>query len=302
MMVGVPQAFSPNILQLPLDKILPSRMLPTSVSGSPKFKQVVSSVADVGLIEPLSVSLANKENGEYLLLDGHVRLMALRTLGVEIAPCLLAMDDEAYTYNSRINRLSSIQETRMLQEAITKGVSKEHLARTLNIDPSNLLKKLRLLDGICVEAVHLLKDQQFSPEISRMLRKMKATRQIECVELMLAANSLTVNYAEALYAATPVELLVEENKVGMKGVTPEQMVRMEREMANLQSQYKLIEETYAEDVLNLVLAQGYLSKLLANDEVKRYVRQQWPDILEQFEMSTEMNSLDPPGVVGKNVP
>jgi hypothetical protein len=36
--------------------------------------------------------------------------------------------------------------------------------------------------------------------------------------------------------------------------------------------------------------------------VKRYVRQQWPDILEQFEMITEMNSLDPPGVVGKNVP
>jgi ParB-like chromosome segregation protein Spo0J len=287
----VPQAFAPDVMQIPLDKLLPSRRLPVLL-GSVKFRQILSSIQNVGVIEPLSVSLADAAEGQYLLLDGHVRFLALHELGADAVPCLLASDDEAYTYNTRINRLSTIQETRMLQEAVAKGVSRERLAQTLNIDISSLLKKLKLLDGICPEAVAMLKDRHFSPEISRLLRKMKATRQIECIDLMLSANSLTVNYAEALHATTPAELLVDGSKPEMRGVTPEQMTRMEREMQNLQNQYKLIEENYADDVLNLVVAQGYLNKLLANEAVSRFIAQQRLDIFEQFQSIVTMNSLD----------
>jgi ParB-like chromosome segregation protein Spo0J len=285
------QAFIPTVMQVPLDKLLPSRRLPV-LQGTVKFRQIVSSIQSVGIIEPLSVTLANATEAQYLLLDGHVRLQALHELGAATAPCLLASDDEAYTYNTRINRLSTIQETRMLQEAVAKGVSRERLAQTLNIDISSLLKRLKLLDGICPEAAAMLKDRQFSPEISRLLRKMKATRQIECIDLMLTANSVTVNYAEALLATTPVELLVDGSKPNMRGVTPEQMDRMEREMQNLQGQYKLIEDSYADDVLNLVVAQGYLSKLLANEAVSRFITQLRPDIFEQFQTIVTMNSLD----------
>ena len=290
-MSKVPQAFVPEVMQVPLDKLLPSRRLPV-LHGTVKFRQIVSSIQSVGIIEPLSVTLADATEEQYLLLDGHVRLQALHELGAATAPCLLASDDEAYTYNTHINRLSTIQETRMLQEAVAKGVSRERLALTLNIDISSLLKKLKLLDGICPEAAAMLKDRQFSPEISRLLRKMKATRQIECIDLMLTANSLTVNYAEALLATTPVELLVDGSKPNMRGVTSEQMDRMEREMQNLQSQYKLIEDSYADDVLNLVVAQGYLSKLLTNEAVSRFITQQRPDIFEQFQTIVAMNSLD----------
>ena len=38
-------------------------------------------------------------------------------------------------------------------------------------------------------------------------------------------------------------------------------------MANVQGQYKLVEQNYGQDVLNLVLAQRYLEKLLANKMV-----------------------------------
>lgn len=291
-MSKVPCAFTPEVIQLPLDKILLSRRLPTSVPASEKFRQIVCSIQAVGVIEPLSVSIANAHEGQYLLLDGHVRLLALQELGVTMAPCLVAADDETYTYNSRINRLSSIQETRMLQEAVAKGVSKERLAKVLNIDISSVTKKLRLLDGICPEAVELLKDRQFSPEISRLLRKVKATRQIECVDLMLSANSFTVSYAKALLATTPADLRVDGTKPAVSGVTAEQIARMEREMENLQGQYKLIEETYADDVLNLVVAQGYLSKLLANDAVSRFIKQFRPDIHEQIVTLVAVNSLD----------
>ena len=51
------------------------------------------------------------------------------------------------------------------------------------------------------------------------------------------------------------------------GVGKDQMLKMENEMASLQRQYKLVEQTYGQDVLNLVLAKGYLTKILANEAV-----------------------------------
>ena len=271
-MTKVPLGFIPDTLLVPLDQILPSRKTPTGLITSVKFKQIRSSIDDVGLIEPLSVTAANKTTGQHLLLDGHIRLIALTELGFIEAPCLVATDDEAYTYNSRINRLSTIQEHFMIRRAIERGLSMERLAKALSVDVSHIIKKMTLLDGICPETTDLLKDRQFSAEISRVIRKMKPTRQVECVELMVSANNITVSYAEALLVATPTEMLVDGKKPQkLTGVTQEQMSRMEREMANLQGQYKLVEQTYAEDVLNLVLARGYLAKLLDNKSVVRYI-------------------------------
>ena len=292
-MTKVPLGFIPDTLLVPLDQILPSRKTPTGLITSVKFKQIRSSIDDVGLIEPLSVTAANKTTGQHLLLDGHIRLIALTELGFTEAPCLVATDDEAYTYNSRINRLSTIHEHFMIRRAIERGLSMERLAKALSVDVSHIIKKMTLLDGICPEAADLLKDRQFSAEISRVIRKMKPTRQVECVELMVSANNITVSYAEALLVATPTEMLVDGKKPQkLTGVTQEQMSRMEREMANLQGQYKLVEQTYAEDVLNLVLARGYLAKLLDNKSVVRYIKQRRPEVLEQFEVIVETTSLD----------
>ena len=93
--------------------------------------------------------------------------------------------------------------------------------------------------------------------------------------------------------ATPAEMLVDGKKTQkLTGVTQEQMLRMEREMANLQGQYKLVEQTYAEDVLNLVLARGYLHKLLDNKAVTKFIKQRRPEVLEQFEVIVETTSLE----------
>lgn len=79
----------------------------------------------------------------------------------------------------------------MLRRAIDKGVAKERLARAFNVNLSTINSRINLLHGICPKAVELLQDHQFAPDVTRHLRKMKAARQIEAVELMISANSLT---------------------------------------------------------------------------------------------------------------
>lgn len=292
-MTQLPLGFVPEPLTIALERILPSRKTPEGLLHSRKFKQIQASIEAVGLIEPLNVGKPDKKSGRHILLDGHIRLLALQQLGFADAPCLVATDDESYTYNNRINRLSTIQEHFMIRRAVERGVTPDRLAKALSVDISHILKKMNLLDGVCVEAAELLKDQQFSANIGAVLRKLKPTRQVECLELMVATNNITIAYAKALLAATPTNFLVGEAKPRkLAGVTAEQMAKMEHEMGNLQGQFKLVEQSYGHDVLNLVLAKGYLVKLLDNEAIIRFLSQNQPDVLVEFQNIVQTASLD----------
>jgi ParB-like chromosome segregation protein Spo0J len=61
----------------------------------------------VGVIEPLVVY--PRGPGDYLLLDGHVRLEILKSIGMKEVKCLLATDDEAYTYNRHVNHIPAVK-------------------------------------------------------------------------------------------------------------------------------------------------------------------------------------------------
>lgn len=76
--------------------------------ASRSYSQVLSSIKAIGLIEA-PVVLADPNNAEaWFLLDGHLRLEALKELGVAEVECLLATDDDTYTYNKRVNRIPPI--------------------------------------------------------------------------------------------------------------------------------------------------------------------------------------------------
>ncbi|GAB1392823.1 plasmid partitioning protein RepB C-terminal domain-containing protein [Rhodocyclaceae bacterium] len=280
---------------LALDGLLPSKKVADGTMSSRKYQQIKASIQEVGLIEPLSVARPDIYKDEFLLLDGHLRVLALKELGETEAPCLIAKDDETFTYNNRINRLSTIQEHYMLRRAIDRGVSKERLARAFNLDISSIDRRINLLEGVAAGAVVLLRDQQFNPEVARVLRKMRPERQVEAVELMIAANAITVTYAEALLNATAPEQLADHRPParGKAAVTPEQMEKIEREMEKVQGQFRQVEQTYGTDLLHLTIAKGYLTRLLANAAVQRYLGQHQPEILKEFQALVDIDTIDP---------
>lgn len=290
-------------LMVPISQILPSRQLSGPFTASKKYAQIRASMDDVGLIEPLSIAPKANGSNHYFLLDGHIRLSILREAGAAEVPCLVAKDDEGYTYNGRLNRLSSIQEHIMICRTIDRGVSPQRLAAALHVNIDTLKLKRTLLDGLCDEVIHLLRDRQFSPKITTLLRKMKSTRQIECVQLMLSANNLTGSYVEALLMATPSSQLVEgKSKPKPSGVTPEQLAKMEAEMQNVQAQYRLAESAYGDDMLHLTLTQAYLAKLLKNSAVVGYLRKNQPEVLDELEGIVRIEVMDLAGMEATEEP
>src|SRR5262249_42280157 len=124
-------AFEQSIITLPLASILPLKQVPEETKRLVRYKRIAQSIAEVGLIEPLVVSRQPDEEGKYLLLDGHWRRSALMDMGEISVRCILADDDETFTYNKRVNHLATIQEYFMIVQALARGVPEEKLAKAL---------------------------------------------------------------------------------------------------------------------------------------------------------------------------
>src|SRR5690348_3576029 len=137
----VKMAFERQVVSLPLSDILPMRRVPDSVKQTARYKRIASSIGEVGIVEPLVVARHGKDAGPFMLVDGHLRHAALLDLGSSEAPCLIANDDEAFTYNKRVSRLATIQEHYMIVKAIERGVSEEKLAKALNVDIKRIKTK-----------------------------------------------------------------------------------------------------------------------------------------------------------------
>jgi hypothetical protein len=243
-------SFERRIAVLPLAMLLPLKTVPPAIKQTVRFRRIAKSVAEVGIIEPLVVARSKEHPGRYLLLDGHIRHAVLADAGAANARCLMAEDDEAFTYNKRINRLATIQEHFMIVRAIERGVSEEKLAKALDLDTKAIHRRRTMLTGICPEVVDLLKEKSLNPSTLRGIAE----------------------------------------NVG--GLTPEQMARMEREMEALQQDLKTVESRYGDDVLHLVIASGYLAKLVANRNIKRYLNQHHPEILSEFTAIVAAASFD----------
>ena len=275
-----------------MSNILPVKQLPKRVKKTKKFLQISASIREVGIIEPPVVFPESGNKGKFLLLDGYLRIEVLKELGAKGVTCFVATDDEAFTFNKRINRLATIQEHRMILKTIERGVPQERIAKALGVNVSAIRQKRSLLEGICAETVELLKDKHCPTNTFQSLKKMKPMRQVEVAELMIAMDNYSVSYSKALLVATPQEQLVESEKPkSFKGISAEQIARMEAEMAKLQREMKLIEDSYGPDHLNLVLARGYLVSLLGNAEVSRYLEQNHGEIQNEFRRITEVVSM-----------
>lgn len=285
----IKQGFQEKLIELAVEELLPTKSISICTRKCRKYAQVLSSIREVGLIEAPVVAPLKKEKG-YLLLDGHLRIMALKELGVERVYCLISTDDETYTYNKYINRLSAIQEHRMIVKAVQSGVSEEKLARALNLDIGTIRNKRNLLEGICPEVVELLKDKAVPEPVFKALRKMKALRQITAAMLMNDQNKFNCNYAKALLAATSVNQLV--NKGKPKKETPAilaRQARLEEESLALSSEIGSLKEQYGTAMIDMTSMQAYLKRLIGNEAVAKYLREFNVSFYDKFKEIAELD-------------
>jgi len=292
----VPIAFKPEGVTLPLERILPLKSLAKSIRSTQRYLRIKASMREVGIIEPPVVFPQKGGKGNYMMLDGHVRLDIAQNLGFESLFCLVATDDEAFTYNHKISQLTPIQEHFMIRRAIRNGVSEQRIAATLNVNIDTIKQKRDLLTDICPEAVALLKDRRASAGAIREMKRVKPMRQIEMAELMVASNNYTAVYTKCLVAASPPEQVLEtERHKAPAGMEQKDVARLQSEMQNLEREFALVQAEYGQNMLNLVVVVGYLRNLLNNAAVVRFLSQAEATMLAEFQKIVDHEDMQATG-------
>jgi prepilin-type processing-associated H-X9-DG protein len=279
----VKPAFSEHVVVLPVDAIVPQRQIPAEHRKSTTYRRISSSLEHVGLIEPLVVY--PRGPGNYLLLDGHVRLEILKQSGATEVRTIFATDDEAYTYNKRVNHAPPVAEHFMILKAFSNGVSEERIAQVLNVDVTAIRQRRHMLDGICPEAVEILRNSDVTAGAFAALKKMKPIRQIEAAEHMRATGTYSVRFAQALLEVTRPEFLVDtpsKPKPQIEATSIAAQTMLEQETGLLVRELKAVEESYGTDVLTLSIACAYIERLLSNPRIEKHLDKHQPDILGQL--------------------
>lgn len=85
--------FEMRTVELPLEALLPVRTV-KNPENLKRYRAIVSSLPEVGLVEPLVVHPQRDKSNTYLIVDGHLRYLALKQLGKATAKCIISKDDE----------------------------------------------------------------------------------------------------------------------------------------------------------------------------------------------------------------
>lgn len=271
----VRSAFAREVVDLPVAQLRVRCPLVGVATHCKKFLQVLASVATVGLVEPLIVVRQADRDDEYIVLDGRLRLEALNRLGKAMATCMFATEDESYTYNRHVNRLTAGQDARMIALAVQRGVPQDRIAAVLGVNERTVKRRVKLLNGICPDAAALLADKNCPAATFEILKTLRPLRQLEAAELMCDQGNFTSAFARAIRVATPeAELLPDEKPHGSSpDESREQIDRLEREIASVQSKRTNLEEEYGVEHLHLAVSVGYVGTLLKNERIYAWLQE-----------------------------
>ncbi|HBY9539989.1 TPA: ParB N-terminal domain-containing protein [Klebsiella aerogenes] len=282
--------FNEKCIIVDVSELIYGRDLPVNVKASVKYNQIKSSIAKVGIIEPVVIYIDNENNK--IILDGHLRVEVIKDLNIQYLYCLIAKDDESYSYNKYLNRITVVQEHRMIIKAVEDGVSEDELSEALNISVSALKDKFKLLNGICQEVIVVLADKPAPKAIFTILKKMKPARQKEVVDTMISLNNFSKKFALSLLHTTTDDML--NNPKDSKLVdqdTARNFARMEREMIAMEMKSKQLESIYGTNNLKLAVIISHIKSLLSNYAILNWLVDNNPEYLKQLKKIAAIDSL-----------
>lgn len=153
---------SSRVYFLPVSSIVPNPHQPRTHFSSEGLAELAASIAEHGVLQPLSVRKLG--GGQYELISGERRLRASRLAGLDTVPCILVSADDlessllALIENLQRRDLDFVEEASALQKLIsTYHLSQEEAARRVGKSQSAVANKLRLL--------------KLSPELLQQIRQ-----------------------------------------------------------------------------------------------------------------------------------
>ncbi len=144
---------------------------------------------------------------------------------------------------------------------------------------------------LSAETVRLLSGKPISNHALNLLRRMSQARQVEAAEFMISTGNFSRSFAQALLLATRPDDCDMSRSKPISGLSQERRLEMQQELEGLSKDVGLT-QNYGTDVLRLVVATGFVTKLIENKAIESYLSRNHPDILREFRTIVDAAPLD----------
>lgn len=277
-------AFEPTVIRLDLASLTPRHPIAERLKRTRKFRQISASIQEIGLVEPLVVSRIVGDDTRFLLVDGHLRWLALRELNRPDAMCLVSNSAEALTYDSHAAVLAPIQERILIQRALHDGVRQERLSRALLLESEAQRCREASLDRLDPDAAALLRGHQLSADVVDILLLMAPHRQRQASRLMVAAANISASYARVLHAETKSSDLADPSQgKHIFGLDDLAMQQMEIAADSTNRAFVESQRDFSMNVLDLMVVRTFCEQILRQSAVHDHLATHHPGALAMVE-------------------
>ena len=246
-----------------------------------EYERIRAAILAVGLIEPL---LVFPENDYYIILNGDQRYRILLELGVETVPCILAQQKESFTSNRMVNRVSPLQESRMIKKSldeldektIAAALGITHIVHRLN---ATLLKQLHPRIAAAFDAGTI--NRACVLELTYVTPK----RQEEIYGVMENYKDYSLPFVRSLVLKTPLHARA-RNRTGVKNPWARSEQRKSdllKKLADAEEKHDFYTTLYRQYSINLLKLVIYVRLLVTNERIAAYLRESHADILATFQ-------------------
>jgi ParB family transcriptional regulator, chromosome partitioning protein len=264
-------------LDIPLIRLRPLR---NRKVGKREYDRILASIKAVGLIEPLVVY---PEGEDYVILDGTQRCLALLELGVAVAPCIVGKQREAFTGNRMVNRVSPVQEHRMIEKSLGE-VDEQSIAAALGISGLKHRLKKTLLKRLHPNVAAAFDQGKINRTCAREFTHVKPARQKEILEAMEGYKDYSIAFARTLVVKTPpLQRDVRGRKTNPWDKTAQRKNDLLKKLADAEQKHDFYSRLYRQYTIDLLRLAIYARSLLTNGQIREYLDRTYPDVVARLE-------------------
>ena len=245
------------------------------------FDRILASIKAIGLIEPLIVY---PEGEDFVITEGVQRYRALLEMGIEIVPCVIGRQREAFTGNRMVNRVSPVQEHRMIEKSLEE-LDEKTIARALGLSVITHRTKRTLLKQLDPEVAAAFDQGAITRTCALELTHVKPARQREILTAMKGYKDYSVAFAQSLILKTPPPLRA--TRKGRKrnpwNKTAQRKNDLLKKLAEAEQKHDFYSRLYKQYTVDLLRLAIYARALLTNQRIREHLDQSHPEIVARFE-------------------
>lgn len=246
-----------------------------------EFDRILASIKAIGLIEPLIVY---PEGDDFVITDGVQRYRALLELGIEVVPCIVGRHREAFTGNRMVNRVSPVQENRMIQKSLEE-LDEKTIAAALNLSGIAHRLKKTLLKHLHPDVAAALDQCAITRTCAMELTYVKPDRQSEILSAMKGYKDFSVAFARSLILKTPPAQRESRRrrKHNPWNKSAQRKNDLLKKLAEAEQKHDFYSRLYKQYTIDLLRLAIYARTLLTNNRVRVHLDQHHPEIVARFE-------------------